>query len=142
MPFHPRRPSKRRNCRLTSTPITKHQAPKPVQPRWSCWTCSILPSPTSSAREQLISFIKKNPAASEMALCTLASNLRLIPAFTHDENALIAAVNGKKGGVKAPPWQSDSGMERSVQFTRDAVAVGAGTVEQLQRTQLTLDAQN
>jgi len=94
------------------------------------------------AREQLIAFIKKNPAASEMALCTLASNLRLIQGFTHDENALISAVNGKKGGVKAPPWQSDSGMERSVQFTRDAVAVGAGTVEQLQRTQLTLDAQN
>jgi VWFA-related protein len=94
------------------------------------------------AREQLIGFIRKNPGASEMALCTLASNLRLIQGFTHDENALIAAVHGKKGGVKAPPWQSDSGMERAGQLARDAVAVGAGTVEQLQRAQLMLDSQN
>jgi VWFA-related protein len=96
------------------------------------------------AREQLIKFIQKQPKASQIALCSLSSNLRLIQGFTHDENALIAAVRGKKGGVKAPPWQSDSGMERSVQLARD-VALVAGTsesIQALQRAQNTLDEEN
>jgi len=96
------------------------------------------------AREQLISFIKKRPEASQMALCSLSSNLRLIQGFTRDETTLVAAVKGKKGGVKAPPWQSDAGMERSVQLARD-VALVAGTsqsIRALQRAQNTLDAQN
>jgi VWFA-related protein len=96
-----------------------------------------------NAREQLISFIKKRSEASQMALCSLSSNLRLIQGFTRDENTLVAAVKGKKGGVKAPPWQSDAGMERSVQLARD-VALVAGTSESiraLQRAQNTLDEQ-
>ncbi len=96
------------------------------------------------ARDQLINFIKKRPEASQIALCSLSSNLRLIQGFTRDENLLIGAVKGKKGGVKAPPWQSDSGLERSVQLARD-LALVAGTSESidiLQRTQNALDDQN
>jgi VWFA-related protein len=96
------------------------------------------------AREQLISFIKKRPEASQMALCSLSTNLRLIQGFTRDENALIGAVNGKKGGVKAPSWQSDAGLERSVQMARD-VALVAGdsqSIIALQRSQNLLDAEN
>ena len=62
------------------------------------------------AREQLISFIKKRPEASQIALCSLSSNLRLIQGFTRDEDVLIGAVKGKKGGVRAPNWESDSGL--------------------------------
>jgi VWFA-related protein len=96
------------------------------------------------ARDQLVSFIKKRPEASQMALCSLTSSLRLIQGFTRDENALIGAVHGKKGGVKAPPWQSDAGLEKSVQLARD-LAMVAGTSETLlalQRTQNALDQQN
>src|SRR5262249_28998775 len=96
------------------------------------------------AREQLIAFIKKRPEASQMALCSLSMNLRLIQGFTRDENVLVAAVNGKKGGVKAPPWQSDAGLQRSVQMAKD-VALVAGdpaSMLNLQRTQNALDEQN
>jgi len=96
------------------------------------------------AKEQLIDFIKKRPAASQMALCSLSSNLRLIQGFTRDENVLLAAAKGKKGGVKAPPWQSDAGLQKSVQLARDLASV-AGTQESvlaLQRAQNALDEQN
>ncbi len=94
------------------------------------------------AREQLINFIKKRPEASQIALCSLSSNLRLIQGFTRDENTLLAAVKGKKGGVKAPPWQSDAGMERSVQLARDvALVAGTSAIGALQRAQNTLDQQ-
>jgi VWFA-related protein len=95
-------------------------------------------------KEYLIDFIKKRPAASQMALCSLSSNLRLIQGFTRDETVLLAAVKGKKGGVKAPPWQSDSGLQKSVQLARDLASV-AGTEESilaLQRAQNAVDEQN
>jgi VWFA-related protein len=93
------------------------------------------------ARDHLIDFIKKRPAASQMALCSLSSNLRLIQGFTRDEDLLMAAVKGKKGGVKAPPWQSDAGQEKSVQLARDqAAALGDSvSIALLQRTQNSLD---
>jgi VWFA-related protein len=96
------------------------------------------------AKEYLINFVKKRPAASQMAICSLSSNLRLIQGFTRDENVLLAAVKGKKGGVKAPPWQSDSGLQKSVQLARDA-ALLTGTeasVLALQRAQNAVDEQN
>ena len=95
------------------------------------------------AKSYLIDFIKKRPAASQMAICSLGYNLRLIQGFTRDETTLLAAINGKKGGVKAPPWQSDAGLEKSVQLARDVASV-AGTAESilaLQRTQNSLDEQ-
>jgi len=96
------------------------------------------------AREQLIAFIKKRPEASQMALCSLSSSLRLIQGFTRDENVLIGAVTGKKGGVKAPPWQSDAGLERSVSLARDLAMVAGDTqsIAALQRAQNALDDQN
>lgn len=94
------------------------------------------------AKDQLITFIKNRPEASQMALCSLGSNLRLIQGFTHDDNVLIAAVNGKKGGVKAPPWQSDTGLEKSVQLARDAaLQIGPGALMQLQIAQNAVDEQ-
>jgi VWFA-related protein len=89
-------------------------------------------------REQLIDFLKKKPEALQMALCSLSTNLRLIQGFTHDENLLISSAKGKKGAVKAPPWQSDSGMERSVQLARD-LALVTGDTQSLQRAQNGLD---
>jgi len=71
------------------------------------------------AREELIKYLKSKPIDQPVALCTLSSNLRLIQGFTQEENQLIAAINGKKGGVKANPWQSDTGLTREVQFQRD-----------------------
>jgi VWFA-related protein len=123
---------------------------RPMGPETSSSTIIVLdllntPLPDQQrAREHLIDFIKKRPAASQMALCSLSSNLRLIQGFTRDENLLLAAVKGKKGGVKAPPWQSDAGLEKSVQLARDlAAAAGAqDTLLALQRTQNTLDEQN
>ncbi|HEX8811435.1 MAG TPA: VWA domain-containing protein, partial [Terracidiphilus sp.] len=44
------------------------------------------------AKSYLIDFIKKRPDASQIALCSLGSSLRLIQGFTRDENVLIAAV--------------------------------------------------
>jgi VWFA-related protein len=95
------------------------------------------------ARLHLIDFIKKRPAASQMALCSLTRSLRLIQGFTRDETTLLAAVNGKKGGVKAPPWQTDSGLQRSVQLARD-LAAAAGTEESilaLERATLAVEEQ-
>jgi VWFA-related protein len=95
------------------------------------------------AREYLIDFIKKRPASSQVALCSLSSSLRLIQGFTRDEGVLLAAVKGKKGGVKAPPWQSDAGLQKSVQMARD-LAMTAGdqqSIMALQRTQLAVDEQ-
>jgi VWFA-related protein len=93
------------------------------------------------AKSYLIDFIKKRADASQIALCSLGSTLRLIQGFTRDEHVLIAAVKGKKGGVQAPPWQSDAGMDKSVQLARDLVMV-AGNAESIlamQRTQNALD---
>ena len=96
------------------------------------------------AKEYLVDFIKKRPAASQMAICSMSSNLKLIQGFTRDENMLLAAVRGKKGGVKAPPWQSDAGLQKSVQLARDA-ALLTGTessILALQRAQNAVDEQN
>jgi VWFA-related protein len=71
------------------------------------------------AREQLIKFLNGHPTGGPFALCTLSSNLRLIQGFTQEENLLIAAVNGKKGGVKSNPWQNDTGLAREIQFRKD-----------------------
>lgn len=71
------------------------------------------------AREQLVKFLHGNHAGGPFALCTLSSNLRLIQGFTPEENLLLAAVNGKKGGVKSNPWQNDAGLEREIQFRKD-----------------------
>jgi VWFA-related protein len=94
------------------------------------------------AREQLIDFLKKKPEASQMALCALGSRLSLIQGFTRDQSLLVGGVNGKKGGVQAPPRQSDSGLEISAKLARDLVAVAGNTAMGLmQRTQNSVDEQ-
>jgi len=89
------------------------------------------------AREQLIKFLKSKHTSGPVALCTLGSNLRLIQGFTQEENLLIAAVNGKKGGVKSNPWQGDTGLARGVQLRKDLSLLDASAkfTEQLLQQQ-------
>jgi VWFA-related protein len=95
------------------------------------------------ARQQLIDFLKKKPEASQMALCALSTRLRLIQGFTRDENLLMAGVNGKKGGVKAPPFQSDSGLDMSAKLARDLWEVNGDALSRdlMQRAQNAVDEQ-
>ncbi len=92
------------------------------------------------ARDQLIDFLKKKPEALQMALCSLSTNLRLIQGFTHDDNLLISSAKGRKGGVKAPPLQTDEGMQRAVQLQRDLALISGDTTE-MQKAQNALDEQ-
>ncbi len=92
------------------------------------------------AREQLIDFLKKKPEALQMALCSLGTNLRMIQGFTHDDNVLIASAKGRKGGVKAPPLQSDGAAELSVRLQRD-LALITGDRGELQKAQNGRDEQ-
>ena len=85
------------------------------------------------ARDQLIDFLKKKPEALQMALCSLSTNLRLIQGFTHDDNLLISSAKGRKGGVKAPPLQTDEGMQRAVQLQRATWRSSLATLRKCRR---------
>jgi VWFA-related protein len=65
----------------------------------------------------------------------------LIQGFTQEENLLIAALNGKKGGVKANPWQGDTGLSREIQFRKDVSLLDTNAKFSEQLLQLQQDEQ-
>jgi VWFA-related protein len=70
------------------------------------------------AQDELVSFLKKKPKDTKVAICVLGNQLQMIQGFTDDESALVAAAKGKKASQRLRPLEN-----RDAQFD---IALRAG----------------
>ncbi len=55
------------------------------------------------AQDELVSFLKKKPKDTKVAICVLGNQLQMIQGFTDDQSALVAAAKGKKASQRLRP---------------------------------------
>jgi VWFA-related protein len=55
------------------------------------------------AQDELVTFLKKKPTGTKVAICVLGNQLQMVQGFTDDQNALMAAAKGKKASQRLRP---------------------------------------
>jgi VWFA-related protein len=84
------------------------------------------------AQDELVSFLKKKPRDTKVAICVLGNQLQMIQGFTDDERALVAAAKGKKASQRLRPLdnldaQFDIGLRAGRESSRFAGQFNPGS---------------
>jgi VWFA-related protein len=58
------------------------------------------------AQDELVSFLKKKPKNTKVAICVLGNQLQMVQGFTDDEGALVVAARGKKASQRLRPLEN------------------------------------
>lgn len=69
-------------------------------------------------RQQMLSFLKKIPPGTRLAIFTLSSQLRMLQGFSSDPKILLAALSGKKASAKQSsllPSETDTKLSDTLQ---------------------------
>jgi VWFA-related protein len=80
------------------------------------------------AQDQLVTFLKKKPKDTKVAICVLGNQLQMIQGFTDDQAALVAAAKGKTASQRLRPLdvrdaEFDIGLRAGRESSRFAGAV-------------------
>jgi VWFA-related protein len=74
-----------------------------------------------SAHQEIVNFLKSNPASSQTAIFALSDQLHLLQGFTDNREALLAAVNSKSAGPHpSSSLQSADAADQTAQDLADA----------------------
>jgi VWFA-related protein len=86
------------------------------------------------AQDELVSFLKKKPKDTKVAICVLGNQLQMIQGFTDDQNALVAAAKGKKASQRLRPLDvRDAKLDIGLQAGRESSRF-AGSLQFLTET--------
>jgi VWFA-related protein len=101
------------------------------------------------AQDELVSFLKKKPKDTKIAICVLGNQLQMIQGFTDDPGTLLAAAKGKKASQRLRPLdvrdaEFDIGLREGRESSRFAGVLQflTETVAQQQSELRLIDADN
>jgi VWFA-related protein len=73
------------------------------------------------AQDELVTFLKKKPKDTKVAICVLGNQLEMIQGFTDDQAALVAAAKGKKASQRLRPLDiRDADFDVSLRAGRES----------------------
>ncbi len=96
----------------------------------------------AGAQKQLVNYLKTKPKDQHVAVYQLGTSLRLISGFTDNEDALIAAVAGKKSKLRASPMidpsSAYSGLMEKLQadYRNNPLPAKADEIDNIRHTQM------
>lgn len=86
------------------------------------------------AQDELVTFLKKKPKNTRIAICVLGNQLEMVQGLTEDEGALVAAAKGKKASQRLRPLEiRDAQFDIGLQTGRESSRF-AGVLQSLGET--------